>query len=114
MTTEDAPQDLSDAEAMQVELESLSALNNSRKERLHAEFGEQINPSVVTDVRLNSLLSLVLNPEARLRVELMTEATLGVMLDQALNRLASSRTRESLLAGVPGVDMAALRQNLAQ
>lgn len=101
-------------EEMREQLESLVSLNNDRRKRMAQEFASEINPAMITEIRLNSLMSFILDEAARLKVEVVAEGTLGIMLDQALSNLATAKSRSLLLDGVPGVDAAAIQQSLAK
>lgn len=102
-------------EELQRQVAGLMADNTARSEKLATDFGLGLQPSDLVQMRLNSLLSVILNEESRLRVEVLTQATLAVALDNALTEGAKrkqamdeaevrQKTVSTLLSGVPGVD----------
>lgn len=89
---------------IQEQLEKLMEANAERTQQLATNFRAALQPSDIVSIRLNSLITVLLDEPNRLRVEVMTQTMLGHILDSVMNEASEAKTRNSLLEGVPGVD----------
>lgn len=112
VTSDELPE--GDPEQLQAQLEELLAKNIEIEQRMATTFGAGMQPADKVNVRLNCLMSMILPPELRIKVEIMTQTMLDTILsnmyievEKQFEEMQRQKAQQDFLRGVPGVDPSA-------
>jgi hypothetical protein len=101
-------------EELQTQLETLLSKNTEIEQRMATTFGAGMQPADKVNIRLNCLMSMVLPPELRVKVEIMTQTMLFTVLEnmyteveKQFEEFKKQQAQQDLLRGVRGVDPSA-------
>jgi hypothetical protein len=89
------------------QVEELISNNSSREEMLAAKFNASVNPLNFFHARLSALVSVLLDEEHQLKLEIVTQTMVSNILDMALNtaqaqveEAETQQRRQTLLEGI--------------
>lgn len=110
--TEELPE--GSPEELAAQLDALMNKNLEVEQRMANTFGAGMQPADKVNVRLNCLMSMVLPPELRVKVEIMTQTMLSTILEQMYEAVEKQfedmkreQAKQEFLRGVPGIDPSA-------